>query len=196
MLQFLHPSRLWGFVVQARGTRLRLVGCGKHSHSHYNQAVHPVACISSLRRKRGRPTKVSNAQAVGAGSIADVQPVGQLPGKRRCQVHRPQEEVFFNTSSSPASRDLPSGMVPPATGMEIDAPAGTTAGARRSLRLQGLPPATTGRVRLAGSLPHNTDETSSSEACVLHGLDDVASTPLSEPTSSLHDDGLPFDRGK
>ncbi len=48
----------------------------------------------------------------------------------------------------------------------------------------------------AGLLPHNTDETSSSAACVPHGLDDVASTPLSEPTSSLHDDGLPFDRGK
>ncbi len=51
-------------------------------------------------------------------------------------------------------------------------------------------------VRLAGSSPHNTDETSSSAACVLHGLDDVETTPLSEPTSSLHDDGLPFDRGK
>ncbi len=33
MLQFLHPSRFWSFVVQARGTRLRLVGCGTHSHS-------------------------------------------------------------------------------------------------------------------------------------------------------------------
>ena len=28
MLQFLHPSRLGSFVVQARGTHLRLVGCG------------------------------------------------------------------------------------------------------------------------------------------------------------------------
>ncbi len=97
----------------------------------------------------------------------------------------------------PASRNRPSGVVPSATGMEVDAPARTTPGAPRSLRLQGLPPAVTGRVRLAGSLPrHSTDETSSSAACVLHGLDDVASTPLSEPTSSLHDDGLPFDRGK
>ncbi len=53
-----------------------------------------------------------------------------------------------------------------------------------------------GYALLAGSLPHNKDETSSLAACVLHGLDDVASTPLSEPTSSLHDDGFPFDRGK
>ncbi len=41
-----------------------------------------------------------------------------------------------------------------------------------------------------------TTQISSSAACVLHGLDDVASTPLSEFTSSLHDDGLSFDRGK
>ncbi len=33
MLQFLHPSRLWSFVVQARGTHLRLVGRGKLSLS-------------------------------------------------------------------------------------------------------------------------------------------------------------------
>ncbi len=70
------------------------------------------------------------------------------------------------------------------------------AGARRSRRLQGLPPPMAGRARHAVSLPHNTDEASSSEPCVLHGLDDVASTPLCEPISSLHDDGLPFDRGK
>ncbi len=50
-----------------------------------------VACVSSLRRKRGRPTTVTNAQAVGAGSTADVQPVRQRPGKRRYQVHRPQD---------------------------------------------------------------------------------------------------------
>ena len=31
---------------------------------------------------------------------------------------------------------------------------------------------------------------------VLRGLVDVANTPLYEPTTSLHDDGLPFDRGK
>ncbi len=29
------------------------------------------------------------------------------PGKRRCQVHRPQEEVFFNVSSHLANHDLP-----------------------------------------------------------------------------------------
>ncbi len=37
MLQFLHPSRLWSFVVQARGTHLRLVGCGKLSLSPVTQ---------------------------------------------------------------------------------------------------------------------------------------------------------------
>lgn len=31
-LQFRHPSRVWSFVVVARGTRL--VGCGQNSHSH------------------------------------------------------------------------------------------------------------------------------------------------------------------
>ncbi len=35
MLQFLYPSRLWSFVVQARGTHLRLVGCGKLSLSPF-----------------------------------------------------------------------------------------------------------------------------------------------------------------
>ena len=40
------------------------------------KAIHPVACISSSRRKRDRPTAVANAQEVGAGSIAGVQPVG------------------------------------------------------------------------------------------------------------------------
>ncbi len=91
----------------------------------HRQAVHQVACVSSLRRRRGRPTTVTSAQAVGAGS--------RRPGKRRCQVHRPREEVFFNTSFPPASRGHPSGVVPSTTGMEIDAPAGITAGARRSV---------------------------------------------------------------
>ncbi len=56
---------------------------------------------------------------------------------------------------------IPRGLVPSATGMEVDAPAGTTAGDRRSLRLQGLPPACydgTTRGGLAGSLSHNTTQ--------------------------------------
>ena len=40
------------------------------------------------------------------------------------------------------------------------------------------------------------DEASSSAPCILRGLVDVANTPLCEPTTSLHDDGLPFDHGK
>ncbi len=84
--------------------------------------------------------------------------------------------------------------------MEIDVPAGITAGARRSLRLLSPPLLRVGTgtpCRIASSRTTQiADETSSSAACVLHGLDDVASTPLSEPTSYLHDDGLPFDRGK
>ncbi len=38
MVQDMHPSRFWDFVVQARGTHLGLVGCGKHSHSHSHRA--------------------------------------------------------------------------------------------------------------------------------------------------------------
>ena len=45
-------------------------------------------------------------------------------------------------------------------------------------------------------MPQNTDEASSSAPCILRGLVDVANTPLCEPTTSLHDDILPFDRGK
>ncbi len=32
--------------------------------------------------------------------------------------------------------------------------------------------------------------------CMVAAAHAQAGTPLSEPTSSLHDDGLPFDRGK
>ncbi len=39
---------------------------------------------------------------------------------RQAQVHRPQEEVFFSTSSPPANHDHSSRMVPSATGMEND----------------------------------------------------------------------------
>ena len=83
-----------------------------------------------------------------------------------------------------------------ATRTGIGLSAGITAGARRSRRLQGLPPAMAGRVRRADSVPQNTDQASSSAPCVLRGLVDVADTPLCEPTTSLRDDGLPFDRGK
>ncbi len=99
---------------------------------------------------------------------------------------------MFNTTSPPVSHDHPSGPVPSATSTEYAVSAEIFAGARRSLRLQGLPPTTIGRERHAGSLSHVTDETSSA-VCVLHNLDEVASTPLCEPRSSLHDDCLPFD---
>ncbi len=59
--------------------------------SQHRPAAHPVTtCTSSLRRKRGvvgPQIKVTNAQAVGAGSIANEQLVGQRSGKCRCQVH-------------------------------------------------------------------------------------------------------------
>ncbi len=61
---------------------------------------------------------------------------------------------------------------------------------------KGCPPLWGGRARHVESMPQTTAEASSSASCALHGLDDVVSTPISEPTSSLHDDGLPFDRGK
>ncbi len=61
-------------MLPLRTTQIR----GQH-----RQAVHPVACISSLRRKRDQFTAVTNAQAVGAGSIAEMGPVGQCC---RCQA--------------------------------------------------------------------------------------------------------------
>ena len=81
----------------------------------HRQAEHPVACISSSRRKRDRPTSVTNVQEVGAGSIADVQPVGQRQGKRRCRAQRPQEEVFLNTPLPLARHDRHPGMATSAT---------------------------------------------------------------------------------
>ena len=162
----------------------------------HRQAVHPVACMSSSRRKRGRPTAVTNVQEVGAGSIADVQPVGQCQGKRRCRAQRPQEEVFLNTPLPLARHNCHSGMATSATRTGIGVSARITGGARRSRRLQRLPPTMAGRVRSADSVPQNTDEASSSAPCILRGLVNVANTPLCEPTTSLHDDGLPFDRGK
>ena len=50
------------------------------------KAVHLVACISSSRHKRARPTAVATVQEVGAESVAGVQPVGQCQGKRRCRA--------------------------------------------------------------------------------------------------------------
>ncbi len=121
--------------------------------------------------------------------------VGQRQGKRRCQIHRPQGGVFINTSFPSVGHDLHSRVASSTTGTGIAA--GVTAGARRSRRLQGLPRApTAGRARHVVSKPHITNEVFSSQPCVLRGLDDVASTPLCEPISSLHDDGLLFDRGK
>ncbi len=83
-----------------------------------------------------------------------------------------------------------------ATGTEIAASAGNTAGARRSLRLRGLPPTCVlrwGEYAMPNRfLTTQMHETSSSAACVVHELDDVAFTLLSEPTSSLHDDSHPF----
>ncbi len=40
------------------------------------QALNPVACFSSSRRKRYRSTEINDVEAVGAGSIADIRPVG------------------------------------------------------------------------------------------------------------------------
>ncbi len=42
------PSKHQCFVVQARGNRLRLVGCGKHSHSQPSRVLHSQgACYSA-----------------------------------------------------------------------------------------------------------------------------------------------------
>ena len=53
-----------------------------------------------------------------------------------------------------------------------------------------------GQVSPADSVSQNTNEASSSAPCILRGLVDVPNTLVCEPTTSLHDDGLPFDRGK
>ena len=159
----------------------------------HRQALHPVACISSSRRKRDRPTAVTDVQDVGAGSIAGLQPVGQCQGKRRCRAQRPPEEVFLNTPLPLARHDRHRGMATSATRTGIGASAGITGGARRSRRLQRLP--RNGRATSQRGFSAS-DEASSSAPCILRGLVDVASTPLYEPTTSLHDDGLPFDRGR
>ena len=95
-------------------------------------------------------------------------------------------------------------LLPPA-GAAVSA--GITAGARRSLCLRGLPPPTwapplwRGRAsspRGITASAHNREASSlrASAPCILHSLVGVANTLLREPTSSLHDDGLPSDRGK
>ncbi len=71
--------------------------------------------------------------------------------------------------------------------MEIDAPAGITAGARRSLRLQASKVCPLLR-RGGYTLPDRFLTTQMRLppellASYIHRLDDVASTPLSEPTS-------------
>ena len=142
----------------------------------HRQAVHPVACILSSRRKRDRPTAVTDVQEVGAGSIAGVRPVGQCQagagagheGRRsRCFSTHP-----FRRHAMIVARGWP--LLPPARGIAVSA--GITPGAKRSRRLQGLPPAMAGRVRQADSVPQNTDEASSSAPCILRGLVDAAST--------------------
>ncbi len=62
----------------------------------HRQAINPVACLSSSRRKRYRPTATNDIGAVGAGSIADIRPVGQRQCKRRCQIQRPQRGSLFH----------------------------------------------------------------------------------------------------
>ena len=109
---------------------------------------------------------------------------------------RRRMEVFFNTPLPLARHDRHPGIATSATRTGIGVSAGITGGARRSRRLQGVPPTMAGRVRSAKSAPQNTHEASSSAPCILRGLVDVANTPLCEPTMSLHDGGLPFDRGK
>ena len=181
-------------------------------HSSQVSSFRPFArsLASSSRRKRDRPTAVADVQAAGAGSIAGVRPVGQCQGKRRCRARRPQEKVFFNTPLPSVCHDYYPGVATSATRSGIAVSARINAESRRSRRLQGLSPATAGRICKADSVPQNTDETSSSALapCILLGLVDAASTPLAggievllyplplvEPISSLHDDGLPFDRG-
>ena len=116
---------------------------------------------------------------------------GAVPGTSQS---RPQEETVFNTALPSARHHRRPGVATsaPRTGRGVSA--GITTGARRSLRLQGLHAPRydmAGRVRRADSVPQNTDKASSAP-CILSGLVDVANTPLCQPTSSLHDDGLPF----
>ncbi len=46
--------RLWSFVVQARGTHLRLVGCGKLSLSQMEQRDSDVSSETAGGRERAR----------------------------------------------------------------------------------------------------------------------------------------------
>ncbi len=63
---------MWSFVVLARGTHLRLVGCGKYSHSH---------CIT-LQQSKGR-------------RACSVRPQSEATG--RCARCKPRMVMFFLT---------------------------------------------------------------------------------------------------
>lgn len=183
-------------MLPLRTTQIR----GQH-----RQAVHPVACISSLRRKRDQFTAVTNAQAVSVlGRLQKWGLLGNVVGVKQAQVPDMiqtkaawQEEVVLNTSNLSLVTAISSLRGGPFRYLhggcmlyKIDHcwRSVLPAPARAALRFGGR----AGRVYYAIiTLPHST-EASSSAPCALHGLTDVAGTPHCESTSCLHDDAMVF----
>ncbi len=84
----LHPSRFWTFVVQARGTHLRLVGCGKHSHSHASRLGPAGGPQMDVVRFETSANSVAEALCQRAGDLDAAALVMASHNKNALQVPR------------------------------------------------------------------------------------------------------------